>query len=227
MQASAVDAGVQAVLEDASREHWTLANIYQWIYEGELVLAEFAPKALTQTVDITLTSREVKHALAVGHSKLIDVTHNLGSDGTTPGRAITFTGLDRLQAVRPSWRSEEGSYVRHFMVDERDPRTWYTWPLVASTWHVEARVIVAPAVVTALTDTLATDESYLPALIDYVLHRAYAKDAEEAANGQLSGAHYAAFASKIGMKIQKWAAASPARNSGESPQYPVVEKTGN
>jgi hypothetical protein len=226
MLGSDVDAGVQAVLNDSAREHWTLTNIKQWIYEAELVLGEFAPRALTRTVDITIASGEVTHALDTDYAKLLEVVANMGADGETPGRAISYTALDRLAAVKPKWRIERGPAIRHYMTDERDQRTWYTWPGVASEWHVEARVILAPQIISGLTDTLAADDSYLPAMIDYALHRAYAMDAEEAMNLQLAGAHYGAFASKIGMKIQKWSSAGPGRNSGESPQYPVSEKTG-
>ena len=50
------------------------------------------------------------------------------------------------------------------------------------------------------------DDVYEGALLDYVLYRAYAKDAENPANMNRSTSHYQAFVSALGGKIQGEAA---------------------
>lgn len=226
MTGTDVDTAVQAILGDSARGHWSLAQIQQWIHEGEVEHAIAAPASVTHTVNLSPTAASATQQLPAQYSKLLDIVQNMGADGSTPGRAITFTSLDRLRAVKPNWRTETGSEVRHFMRDERDERTYFLWPTPADSIKVESIVMALPVPLTALSDVLTVGDAYLGSMTDYVLHRAYASDAEDAQNANLSTMHFAAFAQKLGIKTTNWKAASPVRNSGESPTYPVVAKEG-
>ncbi|MCK7581011.1 MAG: hypothetical protein MZV65_38935 [Chromatiales bacterium] len=46
------------------------------------------------------------------------------------------------------------------------------------------------------------DDIYANAILDYVLYRAYSKDAEYAANAQRAALHYQAFTNALGVKTQ-------------------------
>lgn len=53
-----------------------------------------------------------------------------------------------------------------------------------------------------LSSTISVDDIYANALLDYVLYRAYSKDADYAQNAQLAVAHYQAFSASLGAKSQ-------------------------
>ncbi len=50
--------------------------------------------------------------------------------------------------------------------------------------------------------TIQIDDVYANALLDYVLYRAYSKDADYAGNAQLAVSHYQAFSNSLGVKKQ-------------------------
>ena len=67
-----------------------------------------------------------------------------------------------------------------------------------------------PADATATTEAIGVRDIYANALMDYMLYRAFAKDADHPGNAERSGAHYAAFASAVGAKSSIEAAITPA-----------------
>lgn len=69
---------------------------------------------------------------------------------------------------------------------------------------------------------ISIDDIYANALIDYVLYRAYSKEADFAANAQIAAAHYAAMAGSLGVKSNNENLRNPNRNRQPSnPNVPV------
>ena len=61
----------------------------------------------------------------------------------------------------------------------------------------------------ANTEVIKLDDVYLSAIIDWVLYRAFSKDAEHAANASRAGAHHSAFISGIGDKTKSDVSSAP------------------
>ena len=68
--------------------------------------------------------------------------------------------------------------------------------------------------------TISIDDIYANALNDYILYRAYSKDATYAQNGQLAVAHYSALANSLGIKTQNELTRNP--NMQQMPFNPNV-----
>jgi hypothetical protein len=75
--------------------------------------------------------------------------------------------------------------------------------------------------------SLSIPDIYADPLLNYVLYRAYAKDAEFAQNQQLSASYLQIFQGMLGIKTQKDAAYSPDLNSkGASPNPGALQMGG-
>ena len=99
----------------------------------------------------------------------------------------------------PNWHSAEGEEVIHYTFNPLEPRSFYVYPIGEK--DVELIYARAPDQVTK-ADNMALPDVYANALLDYILYRAYTKDAEEAANRELAQTHYVRFTESLGMKAQ-------------------------
>jgi hypothetical protein len=219
-----IKADVQAVLDDAGIQ-WADANLLTWINAGGRDIASYKPKATTLRAAITLTSGVSKQALPAGAIAVLDLTVNLGTSGTSIGRAITPVSEERLRAVRPGWRADTGAAVKHLVQDDRDAGFFTVWPAPNAALQVEALLHKHYTPIAALGDTLTLDDSYRNALGEFVLHMAYAMEGDSM-SAELSAAHYAKYAQTIGIQVQRQKRASSAANSTENPAYPAVDKNG-
>ena len=69
----------------------------------------------------------------------------------------------------------------------------------ATAWYVELVTSVPPTDTNDSGGVIGIDDTYAPALLSYVLYRAYAKDAEAAASAQLAASYFAAFRAEMGV----------------------------
>jgi hypothetical protein len=108
--------------------------------------------------------------------------------------------------------------IERYAFDPRLPREFLVYPPAAVGAQLEIIYSSVPAA-HALTETqlgnpataevIRIDDSFGNVLIDYVMYRAYSKDAEVSANASRAVAHYQAFQNGLGIKGQSEAAAQP------------------
>jgi len=91
-----------------------------------------------------------------------------------------------------------GTIVKHYVFDEDDPRKYYVYPGVSGNAYVEIVFSRTPTDLANTSATIYIDDIYGNAIVDYVLYRAYMKDAEFAANSQRAGQHYQLFTASLG-----------------------------
>jgi len=108
--------------------------------------------------------------------------------------------------------------IQHYMFDPRLPKEFLVYPPATTAARLEVIYSSVPLAHTlteaqlinsATTEVIRIDDSYFNALLDYVLYRAYSKDAEYAANAQRAVAHYQAFQNALGVSAQTNAASQP------------------
>lgn len=136
--------------------------------------------------------------------QLIKVVRNMGSDGQTPGNAISVADMDTLNLSLPGWQSETGNAtVNNYLYDERDPYVfWVTPPQPSSSqgW-IEAAIASVPAEVADKDDPVTLSDIYYHALLDYMLYRAYLLDADNSPYAaELAAAHWNLFVTAIDRK---------------------------
>jgi hypothetical protein len=126
-----------------------------------------------------------------------------GTDATG-ARSIRVVTEDSLNTTEPSWHdptvtgdATHGTEVKHYIFDSEDPRKFYVYPGVAGSAYVEVVYSKNPTSIGAATDVIQVDDIFANALINFVLYRAYLKDAEYAGNQQRAGSHYQLFTQSL------------------------------
>ena len=221
---------VELLLQDETNVRWTEAELLGWINSGQREIAIAKPNALTSNTTMQLTASATKQTIPATGIQLMEVIRNMGSDGLTPGRAIT--GIDRsvLDRTIPTWHSDANpaGSVKHFTFDPRDPKTFYVYPKAPATaLYVEIVISINPAQLASMASNISYDDIYETVLIDYVLYRAYGKDSKHTSNMQRSTNHYQAFQNALGLKsrgemmlspVQQFGAGAPAQPSDQGQQ---------
>lgn len=201
--ASAIFEKVQKILHDETGVRATTPELLGWLNSGQREIVILKPNALTKNESVAMAAG-TKQALPAAGLVLIDVIRNMGSDGLTPGRAITSIKREVLDVAIPDWHSGTPNVVaKHYVYDVRDPKNFYLVPPqpAGTSQRIEIIYSVTPTDLTAANQAISVDDIYEGVLIDYVLYRSYSKDAGGAGNAELAIAHYQAFQSALGVKL--------------------------
>lgn len=199
------------LLQDAANVRWTAAEMLNWVNDGQREVVLYRPEASVSNSAILLAAGVTKQTLPAAGVMLLDIVRNMGSGGSTPGAAIRVVAREALDSAAPSWHSTANAlgYIENFTFDPRDPRDFYVYPMAPATaWYVEAVYSVTPADCTS-NSVITLDDVYFNALVNYVLHRCYSKDATFAANAAAASAYYSAFVTALTGKSNSEAAGNP------------------
>jgi hypothetical protein len=146
------------------------------------------PDALPKTTSVQLAAG-TKQSLPSEAFKLIDITRNMGTDGSTEGKIITPIKRETLDLTNQLWHQGTATtYIDHFTYDEENPRTFYVTPPVHAVTAVYVEMVYSynPITITATTDAITVPDLFANPLISWMLYRAYSIDDESSdfAKGQ-------------------------------------------
>lgn len=211
MLASELVSRAQTVLNDAAGARWPEAELLKWISDGQRVIVLVRPDAYSINESLTLVDG-TKQTLPSGGLRLLDVIRNLTSTGG-PDRSVRMVDRETLDAQDYNWHvSSSTGKVINFVYDNRDPTHFYVYPKAAAGMKLEILYSKAPAEITTSSTALVVADVYAEPLFNYVLFRAYSKDAEYAANAALAQGYFQVFMSLLGLKTTKDFAFSPETN---------------
>lgn len=222
MLASDLITGVSIALQDTSFVRWSIAELLIYLNQGQKEIAAFKPNASITNASVQLVQGS-KQSLPSGGLVLIDVTRNMGSDGTTAGNAVRIVSRGVLDAQIPGWHTSAlaSGTVKHYVYTPLDPTRFYVYPpQPASPTYVEIVYGKLPTDVAANADPLqlpagsiSVDDVYGPALHNYMMYRAFSKDSEVAANAELASGYYTAFSQQLMGKAQGEVTAKPTKGA--------------
>jgi hypothetical protein len=191
-----------------------------WLNDGEREVVLHKPNAYIKNVATPLTTGS-KQTLPVDGVSLIDVPRNVN------GPAVRVVSREILDAQTPGWHtSTPVLVVKHYVYSPLDPKTFYVYPPSNGSSVVDLVYAAAPADI-AEAALILVDDVYATALINYILYRAYSKDAEYAANAAQATAFYQQFMTLLGAKVTAEAITSPAQAlavGGFNPNLPASQK---
>jgi hypothetical protein len=184
-----------ALQDDGTR--WPAGELVLALCDGQRQLASLRPSEVAHTETFTPVEGG-RQTLPDDAMTLLEVRC------LTDGRMRALTQVDRhaLESVQPDWASLQPTPLPvHYMYSPLEPRVFYLYRPVTPDARVEltyARYpadVAAPSGATAdtVTGETAFEAKWANALRDYVLYRAYAKDAEYAGNATLAAGYFAAF----------------------------------
>ena len=196
---------IRDTLQDTTSVRWTESELLNYINDAQREIVNFRPESSATTATITLAAG-TKQSLPAAGLRLIKVVRNMSAASNGTGkRSIRIVNVDILNTQEPDWHdptvsgdAAHGTIVKHYIFDEDDPRNFYVYPGVSGNSYVEIVYSAAPTDLSAASDTISVDDIYANAIIDFVLYRAYMKDAEYAGNSQRASSHYQLFTASIG-----------------------------
>lgn len=206
-------------LQDTTSVRWPIAELVRYLNDGQREILVYRPDALNVTSTLTLATG-ARQTLPANGAKLLDVIRN--TSGTK--RAVRQVDKQVLDAQVPAWQSmTAASEIVHFMYDARDPRTFYVYPPATSSASLEIVYAKYPTDITEpaadgaiwsdVTGDISLADTYGNALADYVLARAYSKDADYTANLQRAAGHYNTFANALGVELKGTVGVAPKQSA--------------
>lgn len=209
----------ETILQDTTNVRWLATELLQWVNDAQRQIVLLKPDANPTVASVLLTSG-TKQTVPSGGTQFIDLARNMGSaPGSTPGNAITYIDRNILDEQQPGWHAATPSaVVQHFTFDGRNPKVFYVYPPATGTAYAEIHYAASPADI-GLSDAISLGDIYANPVLDWVLYRAYSKDADYAANEQRSAGALARFYQALGLKSSGEDQADPDR----APQARVVQ----
>ena len=201
------------IAQDKTSVRWQADEWVRLLNDGQRELVIYRPDVFAVVVAVALAAG-VRQALPATAARLIDVPNNTG------GTAVRQIERSELDALRPGWRALTGATViKHFMHDPRAPRIVEVYPpaaaagasldMVLANYPTDVADPGANKTFTDVAGNISAPDMFANALLDYMLYRAFLKDADFAGNAARAQAHYAAFGASIGVDLAAATAVSP------------------
>lgn len=201
-------------LQDADGVRWPAYELVAWLNDAQRAYLEQRPdqKCTTQAVPLAQGFRQTIPAEALS---LMDIPNN----STGAMRRITKVDLRTLDSVLPAWRSlTPASQVTHFIHDLREPRTFLVYPPVVAGTQVDMTYSLYPVDLpvpalggpaSTVTGNIDLPDHAADALLNFVLYKAYSKDAEFGGNSQLAASYLALFNAATASQLQSTVTVAP------------------
>jgi len=212
--ASSIIQKAHTLLSDVGGVRWPAQELVSYLNLGQIAIAEIRPDQKRNTQTLSLVSGH-EQELPADVTALFDIPNNAEGKKSR----ITKVNLQLLDHMVPDWRSATKVLtVKHFMHNLIEPRKFDVYPPVQSGVKVTATVGIYPIPVAIPTGGASSsfvvgnidlEDYWQSALLDYVLFRAYAKDAEFAGNAAMSKAYYDLFIGALGIQLKSTADAAP------------------
>lgn len=207
--ASAILTRVRTQLIDSGATRWPDSELLKWLSDGQRAIVKLVPSASAKRATVPLAAGTLQ-ALPDDAYMLLSVERNNVSDGGTPGRAVRIISRELLDAFDPDWHTATRKKVaQNYAFDPNTPREYFVQPPNDGTGFVDVVYSELPADVDADTDTLTVHDIYQTELVDYVLYRAYEKDADFAAGQAYASTYYQKFTAALGGTEEGTVAANP------------------
>ncbi|MGJ7467262.1 DUF6682 family protein [Comamonas thiooxydans] len=201
--------------QDTTSIRWPVGEWVRYLNDGQREIMLHRPDAFNKSAVIDCVAG-TKQALPADGAKLIDVQRN---STVTSKRAVRICSREILDAQMPNWQNIAGAAeIVHFMYDPREPKAFWVYPPATIAAKLEINYSATPTDIaepaagseyTAVVGNISVADIYANALLDYMLYRGYLKDADYAGNAARAQAHYAAFATALGIELKATLSAAP------------------
>ena len=203
----------QIILQDTTGTRWPVCELLAWLNDSyrEIALARPDVNTLSGTFTCAAGTRQVLTDRFPEALRVIDVVRNVAS--TSNKRAVRMIDRRILDDQRRGWHAETATTdIQHWMYDPRLPREFMVYPPASSAAQLEVLYSAVPVAhtlteaeltgtgecTTQSSETIHVVDAFANAMLDYMLYRAYSKDADYAANAARAVAHLQAMQGALG-----------------------------
>ncbi|MBT4080643.1 MAG: hypothetical protein HOE82_08525 [Gammaproteobacteria bacterium] len=209
-----IDDRVRDILQDSDSIKWTEVEMMRWITDAQREVVQLKPDANPKTVTLTPSTAGSKQDLSIEVTspdvsgtalRVLDVIRNTHTASAGTGKSIRRIDRSILDDQIPEWHrtaAKSTDDIDSYTFDDRNPKVFYIYPNAGTDTRLEVLCSAAPAEVTALTDTLTLDDIYLTPLVDYVVYRAFSKEADYTANESRAQQFRNSFYESLGIRQQ-------------------------
>jgi hypothetical protein len=211
-------AAVQLI--DIAAIRWTRAELLKWLNDGLRQIVLMQPNA-TNTPGAVQLVAGTRQTLPTGGWMLLGIYRNMGTTGSTPGRAVRIISRELLDAFSPDWHTSTASAVtKNYFYDLQDQTAYYVYPPSTGTNYLEINYSLQPTDLTSESQVIPMFDVYQGPLLDYIMFRACTKDAEYAPGITLGNLYLSTFTAALSVKEQSEVKGTP--EQGMLPRNPAV-----
>lgn len=193
---------VSDMLTDEGAQRWSTKKLVGWFNEGQAAIVEKRPDAYTVNESFSCAAG-AKQSLPSSGLRLINIVSNGDGD------AVTKVDQKIMDAHVRNWRGmTETAAIEHYIYDDRNPKQFYTYPPALDGAALEVIYSAIPPTLNA-EDPISLDDNFANALQEYMLFKAWMKDAEFSGNTNRANSHYQQFLKAIGDISQADTAMAP------------------
>lgn len=204
----------QTILQDVTGTRWPTPELLNWLNDSYKEIVQVRPDLYPVTAPSFACVAGTRQSAPTGALRMIDVVRNGGG----AKRAVRLIDRRILDDQLPSWHSQAGTTeIQHWMFDPRSPREFLVYPPASSGATLEIVYSAVPAAHASATGNIAIVDSYANVMLDYMLYRAYTKDAEYTANAARAQAHYSAMQAALSSGAASDGASRPGAQPGLQP----------
>ena len=197
---------IRDTLQDTTGVRGLDAELLRYMNDAQREIVNLRPDSAADHSNVQLATGTEQVIPDVG-LRLIKVVRNMSAAGgsATGKRVIRIVDREILDTQEPNWHdptvtgdAAHTTVPKHYVFDEDDPRKYYVYPGVAGNAFVEIVYSRSPTDFANASGAVSyLDDTYANAIIDYVLYRAYMKDAEFAGNNQRASSHFQLFTGSV------------------------------
>jgi hypothetical protein len=212
--------------ESGTGTFWTETELLGYLNDGQREIVSLKPDANTVRA-LPQLAAGTRQTLPAGSICLVALPRNmsLGDEwddenvwddtrtwtdsqteptGLIGGTAILKISRKVLDVVLPNWhKAEPSKVVEFYCFDERDPKTFYVYPPqpASGQGYAEQVRVDNPTDCASLEAPIALGDEYVNPLYLFMLHKAYAKETEEASPERAAG-YKQAFLQGLGIQAE-------------------------
>lgn len=196
------------VAQDESNVLWTQPQALAWLNDAMRMTVYKDPDAnvLVRSMQMSPGTKQ-----EIAGNMLYTVVRNMGANGQTPGDAVRLVDRGIKDEFDPGWHAAtavEG--ITEYMVDDRSKKFFYVSPPQPNPApYIEVMESADPDEITAVTQQITVDDTYVGVLVEWICYRFFSRDSEETSDMQRPAAHFERFFQLLGVKVDTEMATSP------------------
>lgn len=210
--ASAIIDRAENILQDTSNLRWQATEMLASLNDGQREIVLLKPDANVTTAAVVCVAGS-KQTIPTAGIALIDVTRNMGANGTTAGNAVVRTTKDVLDRHDPTWHTITASAAAEaWWMDDRNPTVFWVYPKqpTSAFGYLELVYSALPTDIASVSTAISLHDIYAGVLLDYLLYRCAQKSVAYAPEwAQRAATYQAAFMNALGIKEQVESVNSP------------------
>lgn len=210
------------LLQDEGNDRWTVDELVQWFNDAQTAMQNMRPDTTSVLTSLQLAPGAFQNLMDSSlnlprkPAKLLKVVRNTSTAGRR--RAIRLVSRDLMDVTNPDWESDPPQTdCVNYMIDTNFPACFWVYPAapdpsplipamqVELHYSAEPQKIDPPGEGKTWKDVVgdvSVRDRFAMILPDYIVYRAYLKDAEFGGNGSRAQTHFEVFQTALQADMQ-------------------------